>query len=295
MLSIAFRSSNLYLNFIQMLGEMSSTIIYNPKAWQTQASNIKSLMSPIPVSIGIAFNSNKLCFCFNDFKAVTHDNWEMVTEFAGNFSRIEKTEKFDRAGLQALFSTIDFFGTSYYPPLNEGFQLKDMEVNLEIFDRELSLFGIGSVPLALSTTLLSPLSNYQKQPVDMKQQIASGKKFFFKEWGLGGGTFKGNGGLAESAQDAANNPYYHVNLPYTKDNNPWGKPDVKAYRDFWLDQSLKYLGQGGIKYKISGAFVWNLVSFDFQGVTQGKDEFVYSPDLTAKVSAFNIAQISGKV
>ena len=119
-----------------------------------------------------------------------------------------------------------------------------------------------------------------------------GKKLIWGEFGLGGGLSRCGDVVAKSAWQAGVFPYLGIQKTFEPGLSPWdasgvlqgGTSDGNSTRNStssdtgdtgatpremlerYYDAALALLAQGGGNYPVDAAFLWNLVSWDVQGV-----------------------------
>ena len=242
-----------------MMGEMSATVMYAPTEWKNEVGQLKKMFGDRDgIKVGISTNFDKLCHCLH-VKEVDTGN------YAANFKRDFHTvaNQFNMPAIKTLFDTIDFFAISSYPSLTPDFKPAELDKAADEYSEEISLFGI-----------------------DVHDLISKGKEFFYAEYGVGGGATQDGIIPAQNATVAAKNPFFTVFGKVNARNNPWANPSVAAYRDFFFNQTLKYLSTEPGKYKISGVFNWDLGTYDFNGIYD-QDPLVMSPSLQKTITNHN--------
>ena len=89
---------------------------------------------------------------------------------------------------------------------------------------------------------------------------------------------------------------------YTRASDPWqnflGVDAVVPARDYmrrWYGALMQQLAAGGLTYKVSGAFMWNCVSWDVQGVygcSSSKEGSYADPGVVASIRMHNAAMLA---
>ena len=147
-------------------------------------------------------------------------------------------------GVKRLLDTVDFYGISNYARTPAQISAVDLESGTRKQEAEFAAMGI-----------------------DLAKQIAKpGKFFIWNEFAIGGGISECGNVTATNGVDAGLFPWLGATSTYTKATDPWQNPTVGAYMRDYYRKGLQLLGLGGINYKVSGAFIWNVVSWDVQGI-----------------------------
>ena len=82
--------------------------------------------------------------------------------------------------------------------------------------------------------------------------MVQGKKLYWNEYGVGGGTSQNGDVKATTAAEAAEYPFFGVFGQYTKANDPWQLYDVNSppptldYLHYFYNQTIAYLNSGGV-------------------------------------------------
>jgi hypothetical protein len=106
----------------------------------------------------------------------------------------------------------------------------------------------------------------------------AGLEIHFGEFGIGGGTGQGGGSKAQTAQEAAETPFFGIGGKYSCEADPFQMCDldqpseVREYRRHYYDQAAKYFQQGGCEYKgVKVAYIWGTGSWDVLAIYSGDD------------------------
>jgi hypothetical protein len=175
-----------------------------------------------------------------------------LTEFPAAFDAVKS--RFDTGAIRALYDASDFIGISNYASMSPDFAVKDLESATYQFATEAAYFG-----------------------VDVKDLIFNkGKKLYWNEYGLGGGTSQDGRSKAVTARDAAATPFFGVSGRYSKAKDPWTLYDpatpnpVRDYLRYFYSKTIAYAnargGCEGCEYRVDGIFLWNDASWDVQGI-----------------------------
>lgn len=269
-------------------GEMSATVFYYPKSYLTLVPYIKNrVLAGKPASwasnieVGLSTNLNKLCGCVLQDMV---DPSRYVDEFPGAFEKVRGN--FDLPAISALYDAADFIGISNYASFpNADFKVKDLESATWQFAFEAGFFG-----------------------VDVKDLIFNkGKKLYWNEYGVGGGTTQDGKNKAVTAQQAAATPFFGMSGRYNRSRDPWTLFDpatpnpVRDYLRYFYGQTLNYASSRGrcegCEYRVDGIFIWNDASWDIQGIyPESTVEGVGSyrdPAVVSMIEAHNARAMAG--
>ena len=263
---------------------MSATVFYFPASYSTLVPYIRNrILAGKPaawaphIEIGLSTNLNKLCGCVLQDLV---DPSRYLTEFPAAFEAVKS--RFDTAAIRALYDSADFIGISNYASMSPDFKVADLESATYQFATEAAYFG-----------------------VDVKDLIFNkGKKLYWNEYGLGGGTSQDGRAKAVTARDAAATPFFGVSGRYSKAKDPWTLYDpatpnpVRDYLRYFYARSIAYANARGrcegCEYRVDGIFLWNDASWDVQGIypesTTGDGSY-RDPVVVAMIEAHNAAVI----
>lgn len=217
-------------------GEMSAMVTAFPREHTKLLPYIKQVvLGDHPdwadnVRVGVSTNFNKLC------------GMEMC--------QVADGKRLDAAGVRELYSSVDFIGISAYPRYKG--KMTDMEDSTQMFDQELKVFGVD----------LAKLVNVDK------------KEFVFNEFGIGGGASVSGDQPARTVQQASDGPFFGVYGPYTRKLDPWRLflpvnvlVGTREYLYDWFGAASIWLAKkGGPTWRVDHVFMWNLNSWDLQGI-----------------------------
>lgn len=223
-----------------MQGEMGATILHFPAQWHAAVRHLRQLFAErdpaLAVNnlfVGISFNFNKVC---------------------GNSNCNENLAlQLNLRKVQQLVHSVDFIGISAYPRYLTS--LADMEGPIRTFSHEIASLGVNLTAL--------------------NQQ---GTGLLLSEYGIGGGTSVDGRHPALTYLEAAKSPWFGIYGKYNRTLDPWrprgadeggveGDQGARAYMRSWWGSSCSWLALGGgPNYRVDAAFVWNLASWDVQGL-----------------------------
>jgi hypothetical protein len=149
----------------------------------------------------------------------------------------------DPKGVQFLLGGSTYLGISAYAPLRRDqgeIRPWRFNQNFEMFNRELLQLGIN-------------LRWYKNLELHLS------------EVGLGGSP--DGEAPAKNDLEALGTPYYGIHGPYEVDRDPWQSPALKKTRFDYHCALLNYLAKPSLQsWSIKHAFLWNLASWDVQGL-----------------------------
>lgn len=112
----------------------------------------------------------------------------------------------------------------------------------------------------------------------LKELEAAGTEIHFGEFGVGGGISNDASQPAQTAQQAAETPFFGVGGTYTCERDPFQMcypsiPNpVRDYRRRYYNEAAKYFEQGGCNYTgVTVAYIWGLGSWDVLDIYPGDD------------------------
>jgi hypothetical protein len=148
-------------------------------------------------------------------------------------------------GMKSLLKGIDFLGVSSYPKL--------------VIDHR------GIVDPGQFDQIMDSLNAEIKQKgIDLKKD-ASHLDFHFSEVGIGGS--KDYIAIAKTFQDTLANTWAGIHGQFNPRKNPWSNPITRKSGEIFYCTLGAYLsGHTNYRWKISQAFLWNLASWDIQGI-----------------------------
>ncbi|KDD73735.1 hypothetical protein H632_c1882p0, partial [Helicosporidium sp. ATCC 50920] len=236
-------------------GEMGATVFMHPDEWVDARHLVKNrLVSDASaganlaadnVKIGLALNNNKLCGCIG---VEIVDGDEYLRFLQANFDQYASI--FDMHAIRDAFQAYDFVGVSAYVPMRKPeIEVCEFEGLMERMDEEFSYYKIT-----------------------LEQLLGEGKGLHFIEFGVGGGLSSDGGEIATTAEQAAYYPFFGRYGPYGCATDPFQmcSPNlpstVRDYRREYYATFSKYLLGGGCKYRVEAVYIWNLASWDVQGI-----------------------------
>ncbi len=159
-----------------------------------------------------------------------------------------------RQQMQLLIEECDFIGMSFYAPVSVAPTPDDFVRGIERFMSEFQQYGL-SVP----TT----------------------KPMQFSEVGIGGRRARG---VAVDPAKAVETPWEGTANPR---ENPWGQPSMQQLRRQYHGALLRFLAEQPARWRVSGAFLWSMGSWDPLG--HGQPEFA-DPEIMAAIEMQNRAK-----
>lgn len=147
--------------------------------------------------------------------------------------------------LQKLLKSIGFLGVSAYPNLKPSLD--------------------GSIDPAQFDQILDSLSaEFKQKGIDLRRD-ASHLEFDFSEVGIGGSTDYVS--IAQTYDGALTNTWAGLHGPFNPRRNPWSSSITrKAGEAFYCALGQYLSGQNTYRWKVRGAFLWNLASWDIQAI-----------------------------
>ncbi|GBF95536.1 hypothetical protein Rsub_08517 [Raphidocelis subcapitata] len=236
-------------------GEMGGTVFYAPASYQKIADRVRAeYKGPAKLKIALMFNHAYVPGVINrapDDNAVrappasaleAYQGWGPVLPFDKwpEYARLKASQP----ALLGLLDSVDVLGVSCYPRSGATPKPEDFEVCVSKLDAELAVAGFN-------------LKAWAARP---------GKALVLSELGLGGGVNRCGTTPAASAKDAGLYTHLDVGYPWSKERDPWSKPELRQYRRDWHNAAMALLDRGGINYPLSGAYLWSLMSMDPQGI-----------------------------
>eukprot|EP00877_Chromochloris_zofingiensis_P008388 jgi/Chrzof1/3802/Cz13g09110.t1 len=264
-------------------GEMAATLFWYPKSWITITQNIWSSVSKggSKVLVGVTVGHNFLPGVINHAPGtfgslpvtpyslvgggdlLPFNAWPSHTALAKNLPAIKQ-----------LLSTVDFIGVSNYGRVPVNPKPEDFEWGIQDMAEELKAMGIS-------------LSDLMK---------TRGTKLLWSEFAIGGGKSRCSDVVAGTPFEVGYFTSSGISTTYTRAKDPWKQylPNASVplrdyMRNFYV-QALKLLAKGGGKYPISGVYLWNVVSWDVQGLhpaSSSKEGSYADPVVTAAIKKHN--------
>jgi hypothetical protein len=110
------------------------------------------------------------------------------------------------------------------------------------------------------------LAEFAAMGIDTKQLLPSGKQLIWNEFGLGGGVGSCNDVPGKDARIGLF-PWLGVTSSYDMKMDPFKQSvAAKEYLKKYYAAALQLLAAGGGKYHVHGAYMWNVASWDVQGI-----------------------------
>jgi len=162
------------------------------------------------------------------------------------FEEWPEYERLNKAlpAIHKLLKSVDVLGVSCYPRSGAIPKPEELESCAVKYDAELTEMGFN-------------LKKWTNQ---------EGKRFIFNEFALGGGISECGNTPATTRAEAGRFSWLGGTSTFTQAQNPWKVNMVQQYARDWYQSAFKLFKKGGIRYKISGVFLWNVVSWDVQGI-----------------------------
>eukprot|EP00878_Enallax_costatus_P019655 GHUV01020738.1.p1 GENE.GHUV01020738.1~~GHUV01020738.1.p1 ORF type:complete len:247 (+),score=45.06 GHUV01020738.1:1913-2653(+) len=153
------------------------------------------------------------------------------------------------ADTKKLLDTVDFIGVSNYARAPANPQPSDLEGSTAKLLAEFKAMGINLDPYFL-----------------LSSGRSGSKAFIWNEYGLGGGISSCGDTPGKDAKIGLF-PWLGVTSSYNQKLDPFKQSAAaKAYLIKYYDSALKVLQSGGVKYRVDGAYLWNVGSWDVQGI-----------------------------
>lgn len=87
------------------------------------------------------------------------------------------------------------------------------------------------------------------------------------QFGLGGGIGACNNVTGTDPSNLGLFPWVGISGAYEPSKDPFKKsPQAQAYAQKYYGAALQVLSTGGLKYKVDAAYLWNVGSWDVQGI-----------------------------
>lgn len=244
-----------------MQGEMGGTVFFHPDGYSRIAAAIRAqYKGPAQVKVGVTFNHGYMAGVIN------RENDEHCAipvtpkcKLDGAFGKLLPLDKWPHAAtlkankpaLGKLFDSVDFFGVSNYARAPEDVKPEHIESSAAKQEAELAILGFN-------------LKAMYSKP---------GKFYIMNEFAIGGGISECGNVKATNGRDAGLFPWLGSTVTYTQATDPWenykgpnARVPARDYMRKYYQAALKLLSTGGQKYKFSGAYLWNVVSWDIQGI-----------------------------
>eukprot|EP00877_Chromochloris_zofingiensis_P005846 jgi/Chrzof1/15262/UNPLg00656.t1 len=226
--------------YISLQAEMGATLFYYPRQYRNMVNTVKDIVAgggtaKSKVKIGVNVNWEKICGCPSDLIYSV----DYMTDFRKQWNIIKSTINIGE--VQALFKSVDWIGVSAYAGLPHSLSVDDLETSCAKVDQELNLYGLSLKSL--------------------------NKEIILSEYGLGGGQSNDYKTPALSSYNVALSPYWGVEGTYSTALDPWNRADNRQFMRRFYELTIKYAKRGGgPRYKVTAIYIWNIISYDIQGV-----------------------------
>jgi hypothetical protein len=249
--------------YYAMQAEMGATLFYYPVQWRNVMGQIKNAISAkgtpkSKVKVGVNINWEKICGCPSEL--IFSSNY--YNDLKNNWWKVQSAVNIGE--VQKLFRAVNFIGVSAYAGLPRYPNINDLETSLKKVDQELALFGMSLKGL--------------------------GKEIIYSEYGLGGGQTGDYKTPAASSWVVAASPYWGVDGMYSSSMDPWRNDDNRQFMRQYYQLTTEYAKRGGVQYPINAIFLWNIISYDVQGIhyTSSSNEGSYRDNtVTAMITSHN--------
>lgn len=259
--------------YFGLQGEMGATVFFHPEPYRQAARTIRADLkaSGVPagaVQLGVMFNHGYIPGVINrgpdEVGAIPESVW---WKHDGGFGPIKPfaqwpshaTLKANVPSLKALFSEMEFFGVSNYARAGPDPTLEDLESAIRKQNAELKEMGID-------------WPYYHQDP---------SKKFFMNEFAIGGGISECGNVLAPTGPQAGLFPWLGNTKQFLgPQSNPLRNPAVLDYVHRYYAKGMELFRMGGRDWKVDGVFLWNVVSWDVQGIHPASGKYGGSPEET---------------
>eukprot|EP00879_Flechtneria_rotunda_P009575 GHRR01010021.1.p1 GENE.GHRR01010021.1~~GHRR01010021.1.p1 ORF type:complete len:348 (+),score=101.28 GHRR01010021.1:1467-2510(+) len=236
-----------------MQGEMGGTVLNYPASYLSIISNIKSKwQAPSDLQTGITFANGYIPGQLNhipapktgpcqgrDMPLLPFNQWPGVQRLKAVLPDI-----------QQLVQQVGFVGVSNYARAPPDVQSSNIEN---------------------STAKL--VAEFQAMGIDFQSQLSTGKQFIWNEFGLGGGA-SACGDVPGSGPQIGNCPWLGITGSYKPETDPFKQyAAARAYLIKFYDTTLQVLESGGVQYPVNGAYIWNVGSWDVQGISTSSAEW----------------------
>ncbi|GBF92700.1 hypothetical protein Rsub_05069 [Raphidocelis subcapitata] len=242
-------------------GEMGGTVFYAPASYQKVVDTIKSeYKGPAKVDTALMFNHAYLPGVINRAEDVygalpqskmwkLDGGWGALKPFEQwpEYARLKASQP----ALIKLLNSVDVLGVSCYARASETPKPSELESCAVKYDAELKAQGF-----------------------DLKAWAAKpGKQFIYNEFALGGGISECGDTPAKTRAEAGRFPWLGATTTYSWNLNPWKDALISQYNRDWYKAAMDLFRTGGLQYPISGVYLWNVVSWDVQGIHPASSEW----------------------
>jgi hypothetical protein len=242
-------------------GEMGGTVFYAPASYQKVVDTIRSeYKGPAKVDVALMFNHAYLPGVINRdddvYGALPQSKMWKKDGGWGPLKAFEQWPEYARLkasqpALLKLLSSVDVLGVSCYARASETPKASELESCAVKYDAELKAMGF-----------------------DLKAWAAKpGKQFIYNEFALGGGISECGDTPAKTRAEAGRFPWLGATTTYNWNINPWKDATISQYNRDWYKAAMDLFRTGGLQYPISGVYLWNVVSWDVQGIHPASSEW----------------------
>ena len=246
-------------------GEMGGTVFFAPASYARVAERVRAeYRGPARLDVAVTVNHAYVAGVVNrgddvfaalppSAMARKDGGWGPLLPFAQwpEHARLQKA----LPDIQRLLASVDVIGVSCYARAGSDPKPEELESCAVKADAELAAMGFS-------------LRKWASLP---------GKRFIFNEVGLGGGISECGDTPARTREEAGRFSWLGSTTTFTAAGNPWRSEAVRGYARDWWGAALRLLKRGGLRYRVDGAFLWNVVSWDVQGIhpasTSGEGSF----------------------
>lgn len=235
-------------------GEMGGTVFYAPESYSKIFATIKKeYTGPATLLTALMFNHAYLPGVINRADDVygaipegkfwkKDGGWGPLLPFA----QWPEHERLSKAlpAIRKLLNDVNVLGVSCYARTSADPQPVELESCAVKYDAELTAMGFD-------------LKAWSQRP---------NKRFIFNEFALGGGVSECGNTPATTRAEAGRFSWLGGTSTFTKSIDPWKVDTIKQYARDWYQAAFKLFKSGGINYKLDGVFLWNVVSWDVQGI-----------------------------
>lgn len=256
--------------YFGLQGEMGGTVFHHPQSYLKIVKALKdtTLKGNGAVDLGVMFNHGYIPGVINrgpdvvgaipESKFWKHDGgFGPILPFA-QWPHYEQL-KAAVPHLKTLFSELDFFGVSNYARAGAEPTISDLESAIRKQNAELKEMGID-------------WAKYTQDP---------SKKFFMNEFAIGGGISECGDTPAKVGPEAGLFPWLGNTKQFRgPESNPLLNPSVYDYVHRYYAKAMELFRAGGDQFKIDGVFLWNVVSWDVQGIHPASGRYGGGPEET---------------
>jgi hypothetical protein len=264
-----YKKSDAKRLFFGLQGEMGGTVFHYPESYRKIAKTIRdNLKDGGNVDLGVLFNHGYIPGVINrgadEVGAIPASKF---WKHDGGFGPIlpfaqwphHDQLKANVPALNALFSEMDFFGVSNYARAGNDPTISDLESAIRKQNAELKEMGID-------------WAKYHQDP---------SKKFFMNEFAIGGGISECGDTPATNGPEAGLFPWLGNSKQFRgPQSNPLMNANVRDYVHRYYSKAMELFRKGGEQFKIDGVFLWNVVSWDVQGIHPASGRYGGGPEET---------------